>query len=252
MDASPVFRPGEEGMWIPDPITRGPFEGMQGGIAAALMCSAVEAMSDGFVASVVTHYLKPVPLLPLKLDVGWLREGRRVGVAEAALSDGANTFAVQRATIIRERECSRISSPYRPEAVPEQGDTPQRIRRHEHAWLMDAMTSKVTSDGIQWFRLERPIIDGKTVTAGVLPAADWAHGIVAPSGMDEWPMAAIPNTDLSVHLFREPEGRWVGLEPATAWSQMSIGTGWAALHDVRGIIGRVAMSVAITIAEERG
>ena len=42
---------------------------------------------------------------------------------------------------------------------------------------------------------------------------------------------------------------WIGLRPASGWSKAGVGAGWAALYDVEGRIGQVAMSIAVTLLE---
>jgi hypothetical protein len=246
-----LFEKNAEGAWLPNPIVRGPFDGMQGGAAAALMCAQIEAIAAsetwGFVSAVTTHFLRPVPLEPLTVLVGPLRRGKRVGIVDAQLSSSKGLCAVARATLIAElfdeatpvpprRPFDPLTLPRRPRAAP-----------HGGLWMMDAMEVHSANDGIAWFRLQQPIVDGAGTMSAVLPAADWAHGIWPPLGAETRGMAAIPNPDLTVHLFRAPEGEWIGVDAASAWSKQGIGVGWAAVHDAQGLIGRVAMSVAVAM-----
>ena len=229
-----------------------PFTGMQGGAAAAIMCAAIEeqAGSAFVVASVTTHFLRPVPLAPLQVTATPLRIGRRVTVVDATLAAQSEVCAVQRATLIRVIHESALPTPPPRSTVPERLPLQTRTAPHGERWMMDAMEVRSGADGAIWFRLSRPIVADQRSMTAVLPAADWAHGVTAPLGAARRPQAAIPNPDLMVHLFRPPEGAWIGLESASAWSTNCVGAGWAALYDTGGLIGRVAMSIAVAPVAE--
>lgn len=247
---SPVFALDPDGAWSPSVFARGPFEGLQGGGVAAVMATAIEAQVQGFVASLTTHFLKPVPLAQLRVTVRPLRTGRRVSVMEAELSASGGLVAVQRATVISELAVPDLPTPAPSRADPMALPRERRAAVHGGPWMMDTLDARFDG-GTAWFRHERPLFGRPSDLARVLVAADWAHGLVAPLGADVRPPAAIPNTDLSVHLIRAPRGAWIGVEAATAWSKAAIGAGWAALRDEEGLIGRAAMSIAVTpLAEE--
>jgi hypothetical protein len=249
--AKPLFARNADGAFIPDPTVRGPFEGMQGGTAAALMCAEVEAAAAregwGFVASFTTHFLRPVPVEPLAVSVEPLRRGKRVNVVDAQLSSPKGLCAVARATLIGEIFDEATPVPSREATDPTLLPLRNRKAPHGQPWLMDAMEARGGEGGAAWFRLLRPIAPNAGPMTAVLPAADWAHGVAPPLGADRAGLAAIPNPDVTVHLFRAPEGPWIGLEAASAWSKHGLGAGWAMLRDAHGLIGRVAMSVAVSM-----
>jgi hypothetical protein len=253
MNGAPIFARGIDGAWLVDPIAQGPFEGMQGGAAAALMCAAIEAQAAaermGLVASVTTHFLSAVPLAPLNVTTELLKRGRSVSMVDARLTSGGKLLAVQRVTLICPKSQPALPVPPAGSANPERLEPQSRAAAHGRPWMMDAMDARSGDDGMAWFRLKRPIVVPAGAMASILPAADWAHGISPPLGAALRPPVAIPNPDLTVHLFRRPLGAWIGLEHASAWSRDGIGTGWAALHDAEGLVGRVAMSVAVTLLE---
>ncbi len=249
----PLFTRNANGSWSPDPIVRGPFEGMQGGTAAALMCAEIETVAAaegwGFVAAFTAHFLRPVPVEALTIGIEPLRRGKRVNIIDAHLATPKGLCAVARATVIA--PVFNEGTPVPPAAPQDPTALPLRSRKAPHGkpWLMDAMQVRGIEDGTSWFRLLRPIAAHRGPMSAVLPAADWAHGIAPPQGADRPRLAAIPNPEVTVHLFRAPIGGWIGLDASSAWSKEGVGAGWAALHDVQGLIGRVAMSVAVTMLE---
>jgi hypothetical protein len=73
MNPAPILARDAVGARLPTDLARGPFGGVQGGAAAALMCAAIEDAAAGFAASVTTHFLKPTPMAPLTVTITPLR-----------------------------------------------------------------------------------------------------------------------------------------------------------------------------------
>ncbi|MGH3412240.1 MAG: hypothetical protein ACRDPH_04075 [Marmoricola sp.] len=53
------------------------------------------------------------------------------------------------------------------------------------------------------------------------------------------------NTDLTVHVFRPPEGEWVCLEARTELGPGSVGLAAARVSDRRGTVGRSAQALLV-------
>jgi hypothetical protein len=102
-------------------------------------------------------------------------------------------------------------------------------------------------DGVAWFRMNDAIIDSagslsKGRLSSVLGPAGWTHGIARPFS----DVVADPNPNLTVQLFRQPEGRWMGIRAeARWWPAGGVGVGSGVLLDINGEIGRVSMSVIL-------
>ena len=59
-------------------------------------------------------------------------------------------------------------------------------------------------------------------------------------------VVADPNPNLTVQLFRQPEGRWVAIRAQAKWRPGGgLGAGGGVLLDIHGEIGRVSMSVIL-------
>jgi len=81
-----------------------------------------------------------------------------------------------------------------------------------------------------------------SVIDNTLWPADWTHGIARPFR----DVVADPNPNLTVQLFRQPEGRWVGIRAQAKWRPAGgLGAGSGVLIDIHGEIGRVSMSVIL-------
>jgi hypothetical protein len=59
-------------------------------------------------------------------------------------------------------------------------------------------------------------------------------------------VVADPNPNLTVQLFRQPAGEWVGVRAQAKWRPAAgLGAGSGVLLDIHGEIGRVSMSVIL-------
>jgi hypothetical protein len=106
---------------------------------------------------------------------------------------------------------------------------------------MEAMEARL-GDGVAWFRMNQGIIEGAGPLSSVLGPADWTHGIARPFQ----DVVADPNPNLTVQLFRQPEGAWIGVRAEARWRPAGgLGAGSGVLLDVHGEIGRVSMSVIL-------
>ena len=93
-----------------------------------------------------------------------------------------------------------------------------------------------------WFRLREPVVDG----AGAAHRRPWSRGLDPQYQRPVEQVVADPNPNLTVHLFRNPLGEWIGIRPQTRWqASRGLGIGHGVLFDVEGEIGCVSMSVVL-------
>jgi hypothetical protein len=143
-------------------------------------------------------------------------------------------------------EVSGFAEPASDAADPTRFPVRTRQAAHGRPWFMEAMEAR-EGDGVAWFRMNHAIIDGaaslsKAALSSVLGPADWTHGIARPLR----DVVADPNPNLTVQLFRQPEGRWVGVRAEAKWRPAGgLGAGSGVLLDINGEIGRVSMSVIL-------
>lgn len=242
--------------WVPSPLAAGPFAGVQGGAVAGLLTGEVEALAGargwGEALSASAWFLRPTPLAPLRSQVNVVAEGGRVSVVDNTLyaddpkKPGAEVAcATVRVTLARARAVEVPGFREAPRGVAvDPALLPLRTRRAMHGgpWFMDAMEVRA-GDGILWFALKADVVAGAGALARVLGPADWTHGIARPVEN----AVADPNPNLTVQLFRAPEGAWIGVRATTQWAPArGVGLGRGTLFDVHGEIGCVSMAVALT------
>ncbi|MET3772072.1 thioesterase family protein [Arthrobacter nitrophenolicus] len=93
--------------------------------------------------------------------------------------------------------------------------------------------------GKVWLRTDHPLTDREDSSdlARLMGLVDTANGIAArvPPGKDSF---AFPNLDLQIHMYRRPEGEWLGLDNAVSFGRDGIGLTSTVLHDRMGPFGR--------------
>jgi hypothetical protein len=251
----PVFhRDGDA--FVPTGHARGPWDPgrLHGGGPAALIAEAVQA--DGYlVARLTVDFLGPVPMAPLTISARTTKPGRSFQLAEAEVS--AEGQAVVRARAVRLRR-GHVELPPRadddpPPPAPHTGRRDAFPARDGHAegFHRTAMEIRfVDGTGFgqgparAWFRLAVPLVDEEPASplARVLAAADFGNGVSRIVDFDDY---LFVNTDLTVHLHREPAGEWVLLDARTRLEPHGAGLAHSVLSDERGRIGLAAQSLFV-------
>ncbi len=257
-DVAALFTPDGEA-WVPTELSRGPWDpgALHGGAVAALMCRALErlaAPAPARLARLTVELLRPVPLEPLSLSTSTPRPGRKVSLVEAKLqrvSDGS-PLALARGLRIRTDEVDfpdpgDEQRPGSPDeftwTMPDQPDAPIAYHSHgtEHRFLHGEFG--VPGPVFDWIRLRVPVVPGEEPSPWqrAAAAADFGNGVSALVPFDG--ASLFINPDLTIHLWREPVGEWVGLDAATRTSPTGIGLAESALWDAEGRIGRSLQSL---------
>jgi hypothetical protein len=247
-----VFESIGQHRWQPTPLAAGPFAGLQGGAVAGLLTAEIESLATernwGVAITASAWFLRPTPVKALRTELSVLTEGGRVSVIDNTLRpDGEDQpCATVRVTLSRERavDVPGFAEPSAEPADPTRLPVRSRQAAHGRPWFMDAMEAR-EGDGVAWFRMKEPVIDGalpRLPLSVVLGPADWSHGIARPFQ----DVVADPNPNLTVQLFRRPEGPWIGIRAQAKWRPAGgLGAGRGVLLDINGEIGQVSMSVVL-------
>ncbi|CAM4259310.1 hypothetical protein MB901379_00301 [Mycobacterium basiliense] len=108
-------------------------------------------------------------------------------------------------------------------------------------WLTEPMTP---GPGESWIKPTVDLVHGETMTPlqRLFAVADCANGIGSTLDITKWTFV---NTDLAVHVFRVPNGDWIGIRAETNYGPDGIGTTVGALFDQQGAIGAIQQSVLV-------
>jgi hypothetical protein len=255
--SEPVFlREGDA--FVPTGHARGPWDPGQlhSGAPSALIAEAVQ--EDGYLVTRLTiDFVAPVPMAPLTVTAQTVKPGRNVQLAEAEMHADGRTVLRARATRLRRGhvELPQDVSEAAPGGVggPESG-RPDRFPvqdGHDEGFHRTAMDIRFLGDSgfglgpaLVWFRLQRPLVDDQwpSPLARAVAAADFGNGV---SRVVEFDRYLFVNTDLTVHLHREPVGEWVLLDARTRLETHGAGLAQSILSDERGQLGLAAQSLFV-------
>lgn len=212
------------------------------------MGRAVESLEGGqdfAVARFTMEVLRSVPLRPLTVRAEMARGGRRVQLVRVVLADDGAEIAVAHVWRIRRGDTGDVITPTTPPdfAGPADSHTPPLFDPWQGPSYFSAVEWRVASGGfldpgpaIVWMRMNVALVDDETPSplTRVLVAADSGNGV-----SQVVPLAShlFINTELSVHLFREPDGDWICLDATTRVGPGSAGLASSVIYDVGGQVG---------------
>ena len=237
--------PASAGPWSPD--------AQHGGPPAGLLARAVErlpAAADRVVGRFTMELLGPVPVGPLVCSAHLERPGRTVAMAAAVLHDPVTGRDVASA---RAWLFPRGTGPG--EVGPSPGHGPGSGVRQEmpQGWLggyLDAVEWRwirgsigEPGPGVVWMRPPQ-LVEGEETSpvARLLTCVDSASGASSMLDMREW---GFLNTELTVHVLREPVGEWVCLDAETHLGPGSVGIATCTAYDELGPVARSSQALLV-------
>jgi hypothetical protein len=95
-----------------------------------------------------------------------------------------------------------------------------------------------------WARQKVDLVTGETPSGlqRLFTVADSGNGVSNRLTPSRWWFI---NTELTVHIYREPQGEWIGLDAATAIGPHGIGTALSTLHDEHGPVATGAQALMV-------
>jgi hypothetical protein len=84
--------------------------------------------------------------------------------------------------------------------------------------------------------------DEASALASWVALVDTANGIAVRQSPERW---MFPNVDLTIHLHRQPEGRWAGLDTTVTFGPTGQGVTSTVLYDLAGPVGNAQQSLTV-------
>ncbi len=255
-----VFRVGDDGVFEPTVHAAGPWDhgALHGGAAAALITRAFERSEPDeqlALARLEFAFLRPIPFAKLAVETEVVRLGRRVRELHAELRADGQTIC--RASALRVQavplgvlsntraSVERLPGPEHGTvmrfALDEQAGDSFATTGMEMSWLDE---SWIPGPGRVWMRMRRPLVPSEQPSplVRVAAVADFANGVSAELPFDRY---LYINADLAIHLWRTPQGEWIGLDSRTLLYENGMGTSESVVHDLSGAIGRAFQTLVV-------
>lgn len=95
-----------------------------------------------------------------------------------------------------------------------------------------------------WVSTGLDLVAGRTASplASYIALVDTANGIAVRQSPTAW---MFPNVDLTIHLHRQPEGTWTGLDTTVTFGPTGQGITSTVLHDVLGPVGHAQQILTV-------
>jgi Thioesterase-like superfamily len=243
-----VFRPTQHtiGPWAPDNQHMGP--------PSALLARQVERAvpnPDMTLARITVEILGPVPVADLTTRAWVERPGKSVQLIGAELVAGDRPVARTWSWWIARTDTSHVVAGL-PDRLPrKETGTPMPMPEGWHIGYLGAMEwlsirGGMGADGpaTVWVRQRVPTVDGEEPTGlqRLMAVADSGNGASSRLDLRRW---FFINTELTVHLWREPLGEWIGLDADTILGPAGTGLAASTLHDETGAVARGAQALLV-------
>ena len=250
------FVPLAQRRYRPTDRVRGPWSAdhMHGGPPSALLAHEMSAAARaaGFkgpalLSRITVELLSPIPVADVAVTATVERPGRQVSLLSATLAVDSVPVALARAWLIRltelelpHRDAGQIPGEGR-SGVPE-GWGGGYIDSVEWRWVAGAMDQP--GPATVWAQPRVPLVLGRELSGEerALLVADSGSGASSVLDLREF---LFLNTELSVHLFRPPQGEQILLAAETTLNSGGIGLAATELADGAGVIGRGAQTLFV-------
>ncbi|MBN4926562.1 thioesterase family protein [Hoyosella rhizosphaerae] len=225
---------------------------------SALLVRSLErcvARPDAHLSRVTVDILGPIPLTQCRVRSAVTRPGSKIQLVRAELQslqdDGSyRSVATAQAWQLATSDTSSAAMDHDPTmanytagrtADPTKFFPPGYV--HVVEWVL---LTKPGADGPGqfWGRPKVCLVDDEPLTPlqRLFSVVDSANGLGAKLDIRAWTYL---NTDLSVHLYRQPVGDWIGVSAQSSVGPDGIGMCAAVLHDEKGPCGRSAQTLLV-------
>jgi hypothetical protein len=238
--------------FTPTSIARGPWgQTISGNFVGGLLGHAVEAAAgnpDFQPARLTVDLFRPAALEPVRVDTTVAREGRRLRLADAVMTQAGTVVARASALFLRRGEQPADEVWTTPVTMPPLPQMPDPVPDNltmlvwTYGRNADAQEPDFGLSGWQhagpkyiWVRDIRPLVEGRPLTA--FTRAAMAGDMT--SSLTHYGTAGLNfiNADYTLTLSRLPEGPYIGLAALTHYSHAGVATGVATIVDQFGPIG---------------
>jgi hypothetical protein len=239
--------------YVPTRLARGPWgPSISGNYVGGLLGRTVEQEVDDAdlqPARLTVDLLRQVALKPLQMHSSVVRDGRRLRLVDAVMTQDDVIVARASALFLRRSEHTTVdtvwTSPVTMPAVPADpvmlaGDVPMVLQSYGRDPVAGSPGVGVTEwrhhgQKFAWMRETKLLVDDE-------PLSPFTRAVMAgdvTSSLTHWGTEGLQfiNADYTITLSRLPEGVYIGLAAVTHYSHAGVATGVATLFDETGPIG---------------
>jgi hypothetical protein len=251
------FRQTDETKYEPTEATIGPWSSalQHGGPPSALLTNALRvfpSQDDLKIARITIEFFSAVPVEPCEIRIEVVRPGKKVELLRGEYISGGKTFLLAHAWRIQSE--SGISGPVSDSFDIPRLPGPQTQKLFpgvDYFPYIQALEWRFTKGGFDktgpatvWTKSRIPLIEGCKTDGleALILMVDSANGVSAELDIRDWTFVPI---DMTVGLYRQPVGPWVGMAARTTMGNEGIGQTTATIFDNNGSVGNSIQTLFI-------
>ncbi|GIM95354.1 thioesterase family protein [Paractinoplanes toevensis] len=197
---------------------------------------------DGLVIARISYdILGKIDLDECEITVEKIRPGRTIELLEAVVTIGGRSVVRARAWLLSVQDTAAVAGTSIAPIAALESVEPWRMSDLWTGGYIGSIEVRRTPESVPgrattWITTDVELVAGETSSplASFVAMVDTANGIAVRQDPTEW---MFPNVDLTIHLHRQPEGRWTGLDTTVTFGPAGQGLTSTVLHDVNGPVG---------------
>ncbi|WP_316528658.1 thioesterase family protein [Kitasatospora brasiliensis] len=235
-----------QGAWHPDEQHFSPLGGL---IVHAIDSYRAARPADGLaLARISFDILGLIALDEFEITVETVRPGRTIELIEATVVINGRAVVRARAWFLAELDTAAVAGTHdRPLPAPEEFE-PWPMASLWGGGFIASIDVRRRESGpgraAAWISSPAELVAGEPSSphAAFVMLVDTANGIAVRQDPTGW---MFPNTDLTIHFHRRPEGGWTGLDTSVSFGPAGHGVTSTVLHDVHGPVGRAEQILTV-------
>lgn len=235
------------GAWNPDELHISPVNGL---LMQELLHWLAKRPSGGKRVTRISYdYLGVLDFTECDVTFEVLRPGRAIDLVEGVLSQHGRPVLRAQVWLLSARDTSAVEGGARePLPPPEEGRAFDLTRMWPGDYIasIDMRVIEGPNPGrtTAWITTPLAIVEGEPVSdlARFALLVDTANGIAVRQRPEEW---HFPNVDLTIHLFRQPVGAWIGFDTRVIFGPEGHGLTSSDLFDVHGHVGHAEQTLLV-------
>lgn len=259
------FHKSDSDWFQPTDHTRGPWhkDYCHAGPPTGLMARAAEQLiPDQQLVRLTINLARPIPFAGFSVHASVIKKGRKVSLASSILKDAEDRVCAQCETlhIAKQRMSDGKQYPSATSNVPSPddavtGDFPISRTLHDQPCFAGPGVETRYAAGhtpepgptIAWIRTV-PLLPDEIPSPfqRMCPMADCGNAF--SRNAEPWEVNFM-NPDLTIAMFRPPEGEWMGSHAIGHWESTGIGLADATLLDSKGVVGRAIQTLLLQAAD---
>ncbi|MEU5951249.1 thioesterase family protein [Streptomyces sp. NPDC047525] len=257
MNTGSYYEPTDEHRYKPTPHAGGAwatdeqhFSPLGGLIVHAIDRYLAAGPDNGLVLSRISFdILGRLALDECEIRVETIRPGRTIELLEAVVLMADRPVVRARAWLLGSGDTSAVAGGGADRLTPPEALTPwpmASVWPGGYIASLDVRPLAPPQPGrtTAWISTGLDLVAGQTASplASFIALVDTANGIAVRQQPTEW---MFPNVDLTVHLHRQPEGKWTGLDTTVTFGPTGQGITSTVLHDTTGPVGHAQQILTV-------